>query len=592
MNQNKGIHYWVISFGLFLIIGGIFHFTDYIQNEGFNPTDDGVIIAQSYRIINGEIPHKDFISIRPVMSGVLHTLNFYLPFPLVESSRIFVLLQTFIFSFLWGFLIVKTFLKKANYNWRLILFGILGVLAFLLNLNTYHVYPWTTIDAIFISTFGFAFLLSAIKHSTDDKAFFFKAVAALFLFSIAALCRQTFIFIPMAAALFLLIKYFKKSCFIKLTFTFIIGSSPFLMYHTYLVSHEAIPDFVAQLTGRTELFETGILRYIKSFIIARLGLLNLILLLLAFISIIKLKGKLINKYLTFFSKENKSTWGIIISIYSFALIFGMFWFFFHKDYKIIPFEFFWILVTLTIIGMQFRILSFSEILILAFAVVLAWTSSISLGANSPVFVFGMLASANVLVIFRFVKGLNLFQISSTLNRNFKFISAFFVIALFVVSIYGQRQFNYRQNKAEELNYNLGELIPAFGNIKTDKNTFDYYQDFMHLFINYELKDKFVILPNNAIIYPALNSKNPLPLDWMIKNEHIGADEKLLQSFEELLQQKDFYIIVDKFNSINMGTMQLEKMDFPPEKFVYMDLIKKYCPSSEFESKFFTVYKTN
>jgi hypothetical protein len=593
MNQNRGIHFWFIAFGLFLILGTIFYFTDFIQNEGFNPTDDGVILAQSYRILNGEIPHKDFISIRPAMSGVLHMLNFYLPFPLVESSRTFVLLQIFIFSLLWAFLLVKIFLKNTAHKKQLFFFACLGLLTFLLNLNTYHLYPWTTIDAVLFSTFGFAFLLKAIKNTPEDKAFFFNAVFALIFFSIAALCRQTFIFLPFATGLFLLIKYVNKSCFIKLTFTFILGSSPFLIYHTYLVSHNAIPEFVAQMTGRTELFETGILRYIKSCIIARLGILNLIILFFVFISMIKWIPKsnqnLIRKFTNYFRKENKTSWSIIIGIYSFALIFGIFWFFFHKDYKIIPFEFFWILFTLTVVGIQFKIFNFREIVLLGFSIIIAWTSSISLGANSPIFVFGFLASVNLIIIYKLIDALKLIDISKLPIIKFQIFSAILTIALVFVSIHGQRKFNYRQLESDKLEFHLGDLIPAFGNIKTDQNTYGYYKDFMHLYHQYELKDHFIIIPNNAILYPALDSKNPLPLDWLIKNEHIGADEQLLESFQSLLQNDNTYILVDKINSIEMGMMPFEDMVYPPEKFIYMELIKKYY-EVESESIFFKIYK--
>src|SRR3989339_1658329 len=81
----------------FLIIF-LFYHLDYVENEGFNPSDDGVILAQSYRLINGEIPHKDFISIRPVFSGILHTIHFYSPLALEVSARWFVFFQYFIYS--------------------------------------------------------------------------------------------------------------------------------------------------------------------------------------------------------------------------------------------------------------------------------------------------------------------------------------------------------------------------------------------------------------------------------------------------------------------------------------------------------------
>ncbi len=39
---------------------------------GYNPTDDGFVLAQSRRILDGQIPHRDFISVRPVASALLH----------------------------------------------------------------------------------------------------------------------------------------------------------------------------------------------------------------------------------------------------------------------------------------------------------------------------------------------------------------------------------------------------------------------------------------------------------------------------------------------------------------------------------------
>ena len=51
----------------------IFHLI--FSKYGFNPTDDGHVLAHAKRILNGEIPHRDFISIRPAMSSFLHSIE-------------------------------------------------------------------------------------------------------------------------------------------------------------------------------------------------------------------------------------------------------------------------------------------------------------------------------------------------------------------------------------------------------------------------------------------------------------------------------------------------------------------------------------
>lgn len=40
--------------------------------RGFNPTDEGIVLAGARRILAGQIPHRDFIFIRPALSMVLH----------------------------------------------------------------------------------------------------------------------------------------------------------------------------------------------------------------------------------------------------------------------------------------------------------------------------------------------------------------------------------------------------------------------------------------------------------------------------------------------------------------------------------------
>src|SRR6266850_1768570 len=39
---------------------------------GLIPTDDGFVMAYSRRLLEGEVPHRDFVSIRPLGSPLLH----------------------------------------------------------------------------------------------------------------------------------------------------------------------------------------------------------------------------------------------------------------------------------------------------------------------------------------------------------------------------------------------------------------------------------------------------------------------------------------------------------------------------------------
>src|SRR5438270_12258470 len=69
---------------------------------GFTPTDEGFTLANSRRILDGQVPHRDFILIRPFVSPLIHV-----PFVLFGGdntfwlSRLFVWFQLASISWLW-----------------------------------------------------------------------------------------------------------------------------------------------------------------------------------------------------------------------------------------------------------------------------------------------------------------------------------------------------------------------------------------------------------------------------------------------------------------------------------------------------------
>ena len=590
MSQNNGFFSLFCTFVCAIIIGLIFYFTDYISNEGFNPSDDGVVLAQSYRIINGEIPHKDFISIRPVFSGLLHTINFASPLPLIISGRIFVLLQFFIFSFLWAYFLLKNFLTQKSRSKYAIIFSLTGISVFVLNVNTYHLYPWTTIDGVFFSIIGFSFLIKlfSTKISSSKKDYYISA--ALFLFSISALCKQNFIFLAAFIFIFIIYFYIKEKRSKVLPIVMITGGLPFAIYLIMLVSTDSFQYFIQQMTGRTELFETGILRYIKSFLKVRLLPLNFIVLILFFFAFLdRIKPNFISKYnlIAYFSGKKKSFWQITILLYFLMTIYTAFRIFLSDDYLSITHEAFWILLILFVMVIYIKALSKTQAAIIIFTILLSWVTSISLGANFPGYVFGILISMNFILINSINNKLQLFVFSLSQKKVLPYYFAVLVSLLFVISILGQRNINYRELPASNLTKNLGELFPEFGHIKTNPATFNYYSDFKKLYeANPKMKGHFVLLPNNAAIYPLLKSKNPFPLDWMQKDEYVGAEDQLLEKLVNILENEKVYILLDRFNSKEMATEQID-MDY--NDYSYIRIIQEKCKKVKTGSEFFDVY---
>src|SRR3954470_20794631 len=88
----------VISIAFLLIVPTVAHLL--FSWRGFAPVDDGFTLAYSRRILEGQVPHRDFIIIRPFVSPLIHT-----PFVLLGgdytywASRFFVWFQFACISF-------------------------------------------------------------------------------------------------------------------------------------------------------------------------------------------------------------------------------------------------------------------------------------------------------------------------------------------------------------------------------------------------------------------------------------------------------------------------------------------------------------
>lgn len=134
---------------------------------GFNPSDDGFILAGARRILDGQIPHRDFISIRTTLSHVLHALEI----PLggrrcLMVSRLVFWLEMAAIAWLWCRMLSPVVFLPA------------AIIAFCLSINTFPPMAWHTVDAILFSTIGISLLPSPFGY---------------LVLGLAPLCRQNFL---------------------------------------------------------------------------------------------------------------------------------------------------------------------------------------------------------------------------------------------------------------------------------------------------------------------------------------------------------------------------------------------------------------
>jgi len=65
---------------------------------GFNPTDEGLLLAQAQRLLAGQLPHLDFVTPRPGGAALLHIPELLAPTPLLLTSRVVALVEMMAFA--------------------------------------------------------------------------------------------------------------------------------------------------------------------------------------------------------------------------------------------------------------------------------------------------------------------------------------------------------------------------------------------------------------------------------------------------------------------------------------------------------------
>lgn len=122
----------------------------WLSRAGYSPTDDGMILALARRLVSGEVPHRDFISVRPVGSGLVHA-----PFLLASelgywTSRWFVWCQ--FGAIAWACVrILESYTQPLG--GRRFAFA---VLVFIASAHSFPVMAWHTIDGVCATCVGVA----------------------------------------------------------------------------------------------------------------------------------------------------------------------------------------------------------------------------------------------------------------------------------------------------------------------------------------------------------------------------------------------------------------------------------------------------
>ena len=469
--------------------------------------DNGWTLATSWRILNGEIPYKDILLIRPPLSPIFHSIILSLVPPTVQLifSRLLFYILMALTAFFASSILNKTY--KLNIDTYL-----LATIGFVFSVHNFPPMAWHTVDAVFFSVLG----LYILTRKDSYLSLFF---GMLFMF-FAALCKQPFYLIPLLGIFYVLLfdKCIKRSIAI-LVFFIIILLSFILLLKNLNILHPFI-IFTTGSTTITDLIQSGYKNYLD---------VNLVFILIPFIFWLIIRStKLYLKY-----KLDKSLMSyLFISVVLLYPIISLFKGFIHQQYNynlMFNPNLSRLLFLITFLFLLSNLNRLRKWLPLWFLLSISWCASISWGYAMPVLFSTPLIYGFILVSNQY------FDVKNVT----KLVISFLCLGSIVYFIAYQKP--YCNPIRSELKYDLSNIFPKLSYIKVSKETFDKYNELFILHKKYG--DNFKTLPGMPLSNYLTDTQSPLNIDWVINAETNKQNNQLI----EILENKKSIIFLEKMS---------------------------------------------
>jgi len=507
---------------LFLLVVIVYFFL--YGPVGYDDADNGYTLALSWRIINGEIPYRDFILVRPPLSPYLHALPLYfIPdnYQIIFDRFLFYVI-TASSCFFAAFSIKKVF----QFSEIIIDPYLLATIGFVFSVNTFPAMAWHAVDGVFFGSLGIFFL---VRFSSCYSI----VLGILFLF-LSALCKQPFYLMPFMGIAYIFLLYKKWDKRLTAILTLLLGGIIFILLFYKL---GILKSFISLTTGSTTLnalIDAGFKQY-RNF--------NLVYVLLPFAMWI----------VAFRFRNNRiKSYTIELVPYFFILILFLFplYLFLPNFYTVRSGGF---NVSFICIDMVGRILFDVTIIFLILNVALtkkwitlilltglAWCSSISWGFQTPAFFCTPLIFTFLLVAKKYftVKRINILGIYMLLVGSLAYFCTF--------------QKPHLNPLRKDIIYSLDDLFPKLKNIKVGKDTYYKYHE-LHNLIN-KYGNNFKTLPGMPLANYLTNTNSPIVIDWVFNAETGFYNNQIINT----LQNKNTIIFMETPCNTNINSDTVEK----------------------------------
>ena len=540
-NQNV-----LISVAFLLIAPTLAHLL--FSWRGFAPVDDGFTLAYSRRILEGQVPHRDFIIIRSFVSPLLHT-----PFVLFGGeytfwvSRFFVWFQFACISWAWVCIINRAFDNPFSNLTKLFI----ALVSFAASVHYFVLTAWHTIDGLFLASIG-VWILLARKHAR-------WRVIGYLLIATAYLCKQSFLLMAPLSVL-LLGDWREKKYWITITL-------PAASYCAYLLVTGTFSEAVLQLASQSGLVSTGVGSYLNFGFL--LGILagSCAMFLLRARAVPLLPTRRVPRYAGALTLVAIPAALIAIGLYRGSLA----------------------AVSFGVVGMVLGVVLYlawkgigrgeDKVSVTLLALLLAWSASLSVGYNFPALLLGPLFTI-----------LATFVYSSRESLNPRFLQTMLAIAGVAILLgFGAARpyYIYREQPSSELTESLDGVLPGGRLIYTNPNTYEFLIDLDNATDMISERNRtYAIIPDVPGYWVKSEQTNPLLVDWPQPVE-LGNQYLIDRVTSDLAAKRgEVTVLVQKVHAFYLadGSVPLDDDQYAVVQYVRANFSKTH------ETEFFELYE--
>jgi hypothetical protein len=489
---------------------------------GFNVLDEGLMASYSNRILHGEVPHRDFISPRPVVSAVLHLPDLVIPLPLYLAGRLVGIAEVVAFSILIAWLIYRT----PPWEWGPVrAFG--AAASALVNLHTFGETAWYTFDGLILTA---AALLLVEKGTSDGRRG--ATVAGLLLAGLALTTKQSFFPAPLIAIAWVGWAERRAAPRVlagRLATAAAIVALPMAVYLAAISVLGGLPDAFDQLTsgrvvwGRSLLEMVGLVTapvfgrplfhgHFPWEVALAAGALCLARRRPAPEGVRLALGALLTLLTLRLALHQQLTWQGSWSL-----------------------ELMWALVLVLAVRALFeRRIDWRGMAVL----LMAWMAMLSWGYEVPALLGGSMALAIAAWALEGVA-------APARSRTYAFALVLAAAAVFVYTadqeISAREAEPYYDRAASELTASVGDVDDDFAGIRTSPVTASYMHGLQSCLQRYPA-GHVAVIPDNPGVYVAMGLHNPFPIDWFWTPDYRGQRARIIDAAFDLEQDGHYLVL--------------------------------------------------